>query len=146
MEKTDLLFPWHQGGYGFSHTLRKMGLNTAPDPALGVLVLNTAAFGASLLYASRNRGLAKANWKISRAWWVFGISGVLSVLGQLFLFMALNVGKVVIVAPLASTSPLFVILLNLLFFRKSNASLGGIVFSALLIMAGTAVLFAFPNL
>jgi uncharacterized membrane protein len=80
-----------------------------------------------------------------KAWVVFGLSGIFSVLGQLALFYALNIGSVIIVSPLSAISPLFVIVFAGIFLRKVERVTWKIVLGAVLIIGGTFMLSFFPG-
>jgi uncharacterized membrane protein len=117
--KKDLIFPIMAGAaYGLSHVFRKIGLNINHDPLMGVVVQNSAvlSFSATLTFFKKNQQpVGTVNRK---AWVVFGLSGIFSVLGQLAMFHALNIGSVLIVSPLSAISPLFIILIAAVFLRK----------------------------
>lgn len=83
--------------------------------------------------------------KHRKAWIVFGLSGIFSVLGQLAMFHALNVGSVIIVSPLSAISPLFIIVIAGIFLRKVERVTLKIVLGAVLIIAGTFMLSFFPG-
>jgi uncharacterized membrane protein len=79
-----------------------------------------------------------------KAWIVFGLSGIFSVLGQLAMFHALNAGSVVIVSPLSAISPLFIIVIAGIFLRKVERVTWRITLGAVLIVGGTFLLSFFP--
>lgn len=144
--KKDLVFPLMAGAaYGFSHILRKTGLNISPDPMMGVVAQNAAAISFSVILTLVKKDKQSATWKNRNAWFFFGLSGIMSILGQLSIFHALNQGMVVVVSPLSTISPLFVIILAALFLRKMEKITFKIVLGALLIVGATALLFIFPE-
>jgi len=83
-------------------------------------------------------------WNDKRSWTIFSLSGISSTVGQLCLFYALDFGQVVIVSPLASTSPLFVILLAAVFLRNIERITWKIVLGAILIIVASTVLTVIP--
>ena len=117
--KTDLIFPILAGaGYGLAHVLRKLGLLINPEPVLGLLIQNIAALSFPLLIASVQKSKKKIRaWSTLRGWVIFGLAGISASIGQICVLVALNMGNVVIVAPLATISPLFVLLMAALFLR-----------------------------
>ena len=144
--KKDLLFPVMAGAaYGLSQVFRKTGLNINYDPLMGVVVQNVTALSFSLTLALFRKDHQHVTVNNRKAWIVFGLSGIFSVLGQLATFYALNVGSVIIVSPLSSISPLFVIVIAGIFLRKVERITGKIILGALLIIAGTFMLSFFPG-
>ncbi|MDB4443848.1 DMT family transporter [bacterium] len=144
--KKDLIFPLMAGAaYGFTHILRKIGLNISPDPMMGVVAQNAAAISFSLMLTVAKKDKQGATWKNKRAWVFFGLSGIMSVLGQLSIFHALSLGTVLIVSPLSTISPLFVIMMAALFMRKMERVTFKIVMGAVLIVAATALLTFLPQ-
>ena len=144
--KKDLIFPIMAGGaYGLSHVFRKIGLNINHDPLMGVVVQNVAAlsFSATMAFVRKNHQQVNLNHR--KAWVVFGLSGIFSVLGQLATFHALNIGSVIIVSPLSAISPLFVIIIAGIFLRKVERVTWKIVLGAVLIIGGTFMLSFFPG-
>lgn len=114
--KIDLIFPLLAGaGYGLAAVLRKLGLLITPEPVVGLLVQNIAALSFPLIIASVQKSQKKRAWSTLRGWVIFGLAGIASSIGQICVLVALNIGNVVIVAPLATISPLFVLLMAALF-------------------------------
>lgn len=143
--KKDLIFPIAAGAaFGLGHVFRKVGLNINPDPLVGVVVQNVAALSFSLMPALLRKNQQEIVWKNLRAWIAFGLSGILSVLGQLTLFQALKIGSVIIVSPLSATSPLFVIVIALIFLKQFENITWKTITGALLIFLGTVLLTLFP--
>jgi len=139
--RKDLVFPFVAGAcYGIAHIFRKLGLNLIPDPILGATVQNVTAITFFPLLALAQRNRQRVSLKSKQAWLAFSLSGLSSITGQLFLFGALNSGKVVIVSPLSSTSALFVLILVALFLRKIERVTWKIVLGVLTIIGGTTIL------
>jgi len=94
-----------------------MGLNIAPDPIMGVMMQNVGvlAFTPLLVLTQKNhqRYLARNR----KAWFIVSLAGILHVAAQWCLFKALDLGRVLVVSPLASLSTFFVLLLAALFLR-----------------------------
>lgn len=117
--KIDLIFPLLAGaGYGLAAVLRKLGLLITPEPVVGLLVQNIAALSFPLIIASVQKSHKKRAWSTLRGWVIFGLAGIASSIGQICVLVALNIGNVVIVAPLATISPLFVLLMAALFLSN----------------------------
>jgi DME family drug/metabolite transporter len=142
--KIDLIFPIAAGAaYGFSHVFRKIGLNINHDPLMGVVVQNVAALSFSLPLTLIKVNRQRIVWKNQNAWMAFGLSGIFSVLGQVALFQALEVGSVIIVSPLSAVSPLFVIVMAAIFLKKLERVTWQITLGAVLIVTGTIILALF---
>ena len=144
--KKDLIFPVMAGAaYGLSHVFRKIGLNINHEPLMGVVVQNVTALSFSLTLALFKRNHQQVSVNHRKAWVAFGLSGIFSVLGQLATFQALNIGSVIIVSPLSSISPLFVIMVAGIFLRKVERITWKIVLGAVLIIGGTFMLSFLPD-
>jgi len=143
--KKDLIFPVAAGAaYGFAHVFRKIGLNINHDPLMGVVVQNVAALSFSLTPALFRKNRHQVVWKNQTAWIAFGLSGIFSVLGQLSLFQALEIGSVIIVSPLSAISPLFVIVMAGIFLKQLERVTWKITVGAIFIVIGTVLLALFP--
>ena len=143
--KKNLIFPVAAGAaYGFAHVFRKIGLNINHDPLMGVVVQNLAALSFSLTPALFRKNRHQVVWKNQTAWIAFGLSGIFSVLGQLSLFQALEIGSVVIVSPLSAISPLFVIVMAGIFLKQLERVTWKITVGAIFIVIGTVLLALFP--
>ena len=144
--KKDLIFPIMAGAaYGLSHVFRKIGLNINHDPMMGIVVQNAAALSFSLTLAILKKNHQQVNVTHPKAWIVFGLSGIFSVLGQLAIFYALNIGSVIIVSPLSAISPLFIIVIAGIYLRKVERVTWKIALGAVLIIGGTFILSFFPG-
>jgi uncharacterized membrane protein len=144
--KKDLIFPIMAGAaFGLAHVFRKIGLNINHEPLMGIVVQNVTAlsFSLTLVFFKKNHQQVSVN--NCKAWTVFGLSGIFSVLGQLAVFHALNIGSVIIVSPLSATSPLFVIVIAGIFIRKVERVTWKIILGAVLIIGGTVILSFFPG-
>jgi len=137
----DLIFPLLAGfSYGLAYVMRKLGVNLIPHPVMGVLIQNTAALVCFLLSAPLEKNHQRVDWNNAKAWLLYGISGLLAFFANYFTFSALNLGQVVIVAPLVSLNPLFTLALMWLFLRKLERVTGKIVLGAFFIICGAAIL------
>ena len=144
--KKDLIFPIMAGAaYGLANVFRKIGLNINHDPMMGVVAQNVTALWFSLTMALLKKNHQQVTVNYRKAWIVFGLSGIFSVLGQLAMFHALNIGSVIIVSPLSTISPLFIIVIAGIFLRKVERITWRIVLGAVLIIGGTFILSFFPG-
>jgi uncharacterized membrane protein len=126
--------------FGVVAVLRKVGLGgMAPLPGFAVNV--TAAFVAftAFLVASRQTGEMRCR---GRSLVYFAAAGVAENVGVLMLVVALSIGTVSVVAPLASVSPIFVLVLSFFFLRGLEILTARIVIGTLMIVAGVWLLTA----
>ena len=139
--KKDLIFPIAAAAcFGIAHVSRKIGLNITPEPIMGVTIQNVTALACFPLLALGQGDRQKVVLNNKRAWIIFSLSGFSSLLGQLSLFYALDLGRVVIVSPLSAISPFFVLLLVGIFLKKMERVTWKIVLGAVFIVAGAAIL------
>jgi len=139
--RKDLLFPLMSAAcFGATHVFRKVGLNISPEPIVGVTVQNATSVAVIPLLALVQRGRQRLVLNDTRAWFIFALAGLFTLASQLCLFYALDLGQVVIVTPLASLGPLFVLLLVGIFLKKLERVTWKIVLGSILIIGGTTVL------
>jgi uncharacterized membrane protein len=126
--------------FGVVAVLRKIGLGgMAPIPGFAVNVSAAlVAFTAFLVSAGQTRAMA-----CSRAGLGYLLAaGVAENLSVFLLLLALTAGAVSVVAPLASVSPIFVLVLSVFFLRGIEVLNPRIVAGILLIVAGIALITA----
>lgn len=140
--KTDLIFPVLAGAsYGLAQVLRKFGLLANAEPVLGLLIQNIAAISFTLAIANVQESPKKVRaWRSLNGWAIFGLAGICSAIGQLCVFAALNIGDVVIVVPLTTISPLFVLLMAALFLKGIERITWKIVLGTCCIVAAATML------
>lgn len=131
-------------GYASGYLLRKMGLAEAHDALLGatlgclvgaLLFLATAAFNADYARAVRAT-FARPNF------WLVG-AGVMSSLGQILYFAALNESPMSRVALISSMEVFVTLFLGYAFLRRRETLTPALVVAALLGVAGTAFIVGF---
>jgi uncharacterized membrane protein len=141
--RKDLLFPLLAGAfYGLADVIRKMGLNMIPEPLLGLTVQNATALAFFPLLTFNLAGRPKLTMNKKKAWVIHSLNGLANVIAHLCLFLALQLGEVVVVAPLASIDPFFVLLLARLFLRNFEKVTPKIILGSVFVVAGSAVLTA----
>ncbi|MFB3887302.1 MAG: EamA family transporter [Thermodesulfobacteriota bacterium] len=126
--------------YGVSVFLRKLGLNIVGSPILGAtLTLGTSwCLVTVFLFTSGN---AKELLQVKKQSFIyFVIGGVLTCIGWLALFSALNIGKVIIVSTIATSYSLVTLVLSYLFLRRVERLSLKIVVATILIVGGVIVL------
>ncbi|WP_084404119.1 EamA family transporter [Marinobacterium litorale] len=102
--------------YGISIALRKVGIEEFNSPIIASAVTVCSSWSILTSYLI----IRKIRIRCSRREiYYFIFAGVLSSLGPVLLYSALAIGNLLMVAPLAATTPLFV-LLGTWFFSKNN--------------------------
>jgi uncharacterized membrane protein len=140
--KKDLIFPVLAGAfYAMAQIFRKLGLIADAELVLGLLIQNVTAlfFPLAVAVFQKKKKTGRA-WNSRRGWQIFGLAGLCSMVGQFCLLAALNLGKVVIVAPLSTISPLFVLLMVGLFLKGTELINWKINTGALIILSATVLL------
>ncbi|WP_124190174.1 DMT family transporter [Natrarchaeobius oligotrophus] len=122
--------------YGAGNVVRRYGFTVTQTDVLSAFVLNEfAAMGVLVGYAlvRHGPGVLVAS---RRTYALFAVGGLLSSLALLSLFTALSRGPVIVVDPLAGTSPLFAALFTVLFLKRVERVTRGVVVGAAVIILG----------
>ena len=127
---------------GFSSPMRKLGYSLIDSVPLAVCVVQGGAFVALVLYLLATGKYRELVFRRETLWW-FGLSGLLNSAAVTMNMTALEMGDVVLVSPLISTTPLFTVILSTVFLRSfervtvkvlvgaASICLGGIVLTTL---------------
>jgi drug/metabolite transporter, DME family len=125
---------------GASQVVRKFGLAAVPHPFLAAAVTASSSLILSLLtmrYVEKTR----ESWRMNRqCFWWFLAAGIVISLAMTCIYYALDLGKVSVVIPIASTGPLFSLILTALFLRDVERVTLRIVISASTIVAGVVLI------
>jgi uncharacterized membrane protein len=137
----DLIFPLLSAlFFSFAIVTRKMGLNILDSPIFGV----TVGFVTSMvIYSLVCLGSKKLRSSISvkkQDLPLFLWAGIFLTAAWLTLFYALSNGKAIIVTPLASLHPLFVLVLSYFFLEKAEKITKGILVGACVVVAGVLLI------
>jgi len=136
----DLLFPLGAAILAsVSQNIRKMGLNSTSEPILAATI-STATSLLCLLVSQRFSKKGRALGINRQCLPYYGGAALFALVGQLSTFVALNGGQISVVAPLNSTSPLFVIALTALFLRGEEKVNTAVVIGVVLLVAGIALI------
>jgi uncharacterized membrane protein len=124
--------------FGSVAIIRKLGLSQT-GPIFGAAVNMTTAMVASTLFflASGNRQIMSCRGK---SLWYFIGAGIAENTGVCLVIVALSLGQVSLVVPLAGTAPLFVLIMTWLFLRHVEKLTWRIIVGSILIVAGVGVL------
>lgn len=121
-----------------SDLLRKTALELHPDAILGALIGVAAATGGWLL-AVAVRAPGELRIRPPSFGW-FALHGVLTAVAATFLFLALRVGDLSVVAPIVAVQPVFVVALGALLLRDLEAVRVGTVVGAIVVFSGVAAM------
>ncbi len=140
-EPRDLIYPFLSAScFGVVAVIRKMGLSQA-GPLLGSAINITAAMVAATAFV-----LGTGNWGAlrcdRRSLLYFVAGGILENAGVFLVLVALGLGEVSVVIPLAGTAPLFVILIAFLFPSGLPKLSWRVVLGSALIVLGVILLTA----
>ncbi|HEV8585271.1 MAG TPA: EamA family transporter [Methylomirabilota bacterium] len=126
--------------FGVVAVLRKIGLSgMAPVPGFAVNVTAALIAYTGFLVTSGQTGVMACR---GRSLVDFALAGVAENVAVLMLVFALSLGSVTVAAPLASVSPIFVLVLSLFFLRGIEILNRRIVAGTLLIVAGVYLITA----
>jgi uncharacterized membrane protein len=126
--------------YGVGNVLRRYGfLVTDATPIEGAALSATGACTTLLLFAalSGNRNV----FSVSRRTYLYlaGV-GILIPVGLLTLMIALSLGRIVVVVPLAGTAPLFTLAFSSVLLRDVERITLGVIFGSVCIVGGIYLL------
>lgn len=138
-----LLFPVGASlAYGISMVFRKMGIDLGTDPVTASAVTTFSSWVLVSLYVLLSGRAGTIRCSKSEAGYLTA-AGILSSLGPVFFYLALQRGELIVVAPLAATTPLFVILATWLISRKGELFNRSVVIGTLFTVLGVNVMTVF---
>lgn len=105
--------------YGISIVLRKMGIDIGTDAITAAAVTCSSSWLFATLYFLGAGSFPRMRCS-SREFGYFLLAGLFSALGPVLLYAALQRESLVVIAPLAATTPLFVLLMSYLFIRADE--------------------------
>lgn len=127
--------------FGVAPLLRKMALGHIPSPAFGVAVASLAALVTFLLLSPLVP--SSQRWSLAgRALPYFIGGGLIGGVANWIYFTALTSGAISVVVPLTFTQPLFNIALAALFLKDLEKTTGPLLWGALLVVGGAALITA----
>ncbi|MDP7244373.1 MAG: DMT family transporter [Flavobacteriales bacterium] len=124
---------------GISTVITKFALNNSNTPVSGLAFSFTTGILLQILIITLLRKWKdlRMDWKTSR---LFFLSGVFVSTGFAFGFIAFSQGEVVIIGPLASTFPLFSLILSRIFLKKHETITKNAIIGTFFIVIGASVL------
>ena len=121
---------------GVAFPLRRYGLTLTNEPVFFSFVVAIVSLIGAIPYTLWTGSERKLVWH-RRAVVDFFLSGFFEALGALLTLMALTTGRVVIVSPIVATTPLFSLVISMIFLRgKENITLITIL-GTIAVVAGT---------
>lgn len=118
--KKDLLFPFGAAMcYGVSNFFKKLGMEWMRSPLLAATIVATASFLLFLFLmpvTKKQRVLRMSGRSVAFC----ALGGLSASLAQICFYASLKMGDLLVVGPLVSTTPLFVLILTFFFLRKSE--------------------------
>lgn len=120
VSKTYLILPMIASfSYGISMVFRKIGIDIGTDAVTAAAVTTTSSWFFASLYSLFSGGLKRIRCS-RREFGFFVVAGIFSSFGPVLIFFALQYSDLVVVAPLASTTPLFVLIMSYIFIRADE--------------------------
>lgn len=126
---------------GIAHPLVKLGLAGVPSPMTATLVsASVSLIVLAILQAASGRALPRFTGRAVRGYVWFALCGVLNGIGLLGLAVALQLGDVVVVAPIVATTPAFTLLLGYFVFRRETVTRSAIAAIALIFIGAVLII------
>lgn len=128
--------------YGSSQVFRKVGIDLVNEPILAAAVTTTTSWSLLMGYLLVRRHEHRLG--VGRDEVVFfALAGFCTSVAIPTLYLALQLGTVVIVTPVQNTSPLFVLLLSYVFFRGEELFTPRVIAGTVGVVAGVILLSTF---
>ena len=124
--------------YAIAQLLTRHAVSSDGSPLLGALIalmVGTLGFGFLAV-----RQLSEPAANLRRGALLFAVAGLFSTLGVIFQFVALQKGQVIVVSPLANTSPLFTLIFATVLLRGVERLTLNVFLGAGLVVAGVVVI------
>ena len=122
-----------------SQSLRKQGLEILPDPFVAVAIVTTVSLILFLVFVLTT-GRAHLLQMERQGFSFFLAAALLATAAQVLNFVALGRGELSVIIPLLNTTPLFTVLLSVVFLRKMETVNQRIVFGAIVMFAGVVII------
>lgn len=121
---------------GVAFPLRRYGLTITNEPVFFSFIVAIVSLLGSIPYILWNRSDQGLVWQPKGVMHFFW-SGFFEALGALLTLVALTTGQVVIVSPIVATTPLFSLILSVIFFRGKEQVTGKTVLGTIAVVGGT---------
>jgi uncharacterized membrane protein len=117
------------------HPMRRFAMTIADEPLFFAAVVGTVSFASFLGYLALPVKREKISWQ-RRAIVPFVLSGIFETVAILLLFYAFASGPVVVVSPIAATSPIWTVILTGVILRDVERINTSMVFGTLFVVSG----------
>lgn len=128
--------------YGSSQVFRKVGIDLVNEPVLAAAVTTTTSWLLLVAYLVARRHNHRLVVGRSEAVY-FALAGLCTSIAIPTLYLALQLGTVVVVTPVQNTSPLFVLALSYLFFRGEELFAPRVIGGTVSVVLGVILLSTF---
>lgn len=123
--------------YGSSHIIRKVGIDLAHSPLIASAVTITTSWLLATGYLLATRTEVSID---QRQLLYFSLAGLASSVAIPTLYLALQIGLVVVVSPMLNLSPIFILILSFLFFRNEEIFSRQIILGTVTVVIGIMLL------
>lgn len=117
-----------------TQVVTKVGMEDLPAPIYAAMISGIASLLGALLIAKFTGSPFKVNWRERAPYWFVG-AGITFGIGVICVNFALLWGKVIIVIPVVSSTPIFSMLLSIFIFRRESITWRTVVAIALVVPA-----------
>ncbi len=128
--------------YGVSVFLRKLGLNITNSPIIGATFTSGTSWCIIAILLVTTSGNAKRLYRIKKQSYVYFImGGIATSIAWVSIFNALNIGRIVIVMPIANSYSLLTLFLSYILLHEVELINSKIVMATILIVVGIILLY-----
>lgn len=128
--------------YGISVVFRKVGIDLGTDAVTASAVTTSASWVVVTLFVTLRWQWQRIRCSALELGYL-AAAGVLSSLGPVFFYLALQQGELIVVAPLAATTPLFVLLATWVLSREGELFSRTVLTGTLVTVIGVSLMTAF---
>jgi drug/metabolite transporter, DME family len=121
------------------HPLRRYALIQSHEPLFFTAIVGPVSLLALAAYYATPICTEKLVWD-RRAFWPFLISGFFETLAVLLMLLAFSVGPVAVVSPIASTTPIWTLLISAIFLRQVERITVASAVGTVLVVAGVVAI------
>ena len=120
---------------GMNHPIRRYAFSLSNEPLFFSAFMGFVSFIGFLVYMVTSPRAQRLDWN-RQAFWPFLLTGVLETLSILFIMTSLSIGRVVVVAPIAASYPVWALIEARIFLRDVEPFNWKIVLGILSVVAG----------
>lgn len=135
--KKDLLFPFGAMAlWGIAAAIIKYGLTSGTPLLVGMAIQFTSGFIFLSLHYLRKKESPLKPFKLEQTR-IFVAAGLIYSTAMLFYYMSLSISRVTVTTPLRGITPLFTIILSVVFIKKLETRTITLVIGSILVLAGS---------